>query len=191
MASSSSSSSSSSPDQLQAKFDLGIALVLSSWEALSLAVQNHWGGPDSADKRDWFAGAVSELFTTNPETDAGDLEEFLLQVMEDEFELDVEDGSEMAITASILQIKDEITRGDFTTVDKLWHKYKAKKTPVKAMRVGPSSDDEDSLHDEFDEDDEDIDMSDDDNAVPQHPARSKPEPEVDEDGFTKVFGRRR
>ena len=25
-------------------------------------MQNNWGGPDSADKRDWFAGAVVELF---------------------------------------------------------------------------------------------------------------------------------
>src|SRR5262249_31048555 len=45
-----------------AKFELGLTLVLNAWQALTLAVQNQWGGPDSKDKRDWMCGAVAELF---------------------------------------------------------------------------------------------------------------------------------
>ncbi|KAF2670430.1 hypothetical protein BT63DRAFT_424373 [Microthyrium microscopicum] len=184
-------SSAPTPAQLQAKFDLGISLVLNSWEALTLAVQNQWGGNESADKRAWFAGALSEIFQSNPETDSVDLEEILLQVMEDEFEVAVEDGSEVNIAAGILQIKQELQRGNAASVDALWAHWKNKKSQVRATRVGPSSDDEDSVDDESDldddEDDEDESMED----VVEKPSRQKIAPEVDEDGFTKVVGRRR
>jgi pre-rRNA-processing protein TSR2 len=179
------------PEQLQAKFDLGISLILSNWQALSIAVDNEWGGNDSKDKRDWFAGAVSELFTSNPDTDNQDLEDMLLQVMEDEFELALDDGSETLIAAAIIKIKDEISYRDFSTVDAMWEAFKSKKGKVKAVRVGPSSDDEDSVDDESDSDDSDEDMEDADDAAAPRLAREKVVPEVDEDGFTKVVGRRR
>ena len=44
-------------------------MVLSNWSALCLAVQNSWGGPESAEKRDWFAGAVSDLIASKPDAD--------------------------------------------------------------------------------------------------------------------------
>ena len=46
----------------QANFEQGVAFALHLWPALTLSVQNNWGGADSADKRDWFAGAVVDLF---------------------------------------------------------------------------------------------------------------------------------
>jgi pre-rRNA-processing protein TSR2 len=184
-------SSALTPDQLQAKFDLGISLVLSNWQALSIAVDNGWGGNDSEDKRNWFAGAVSELFTQNPDTDSQDLEEVLLQVMEDEFELALDDGSEALVAAMILRIKDEVSYRDFSTVDSMWEAFKSKKSKVKAVRVGPSSDDEDSVDDESDSENEDEEMGDADDATTQRSSKPKPEPEVDDDGFTKVVGRRR
>jgi pre-rRNA-processing protein TSR2 len=67
------------PAQLQSAFDHGIWYALSLWPALHVAVQNSWGGADSSEKRDWFAGAVSDLFTGRQDTDAEDLEAFLLQ----------------------------------------------------------------------------------------------------------------
>ena len=61
------------PQQIQSAFDTGIWYLLSLWPALHVAVRDHWGGADSADKRDWFAGAVSDLFATRPDTDFDDL----------------------------------------------------------------------------------------------------------------------
>lgn len=66
-ASSSSSAQSSNnqtgptPEELQTAFDNAIWYLLSLWHPLHIAVSSSWGGPDSADKRDWFAGAVSDL----------------------------------------------------------------------------------------------------------------------------------
>ncbi|KAI9659633.1 MAG: hypothetical protein M1831_003714 [Alyxoria varia] len=45
--------------------DLCISLLLSLWGPMRLAVSENWGGSDSADKRDWLAGRVSEVVTPN------------------------------------------------------------------------------------------------------------------------------
>ena len=45
-----------------AKFENAVAIILHSWTVLSLAVENEWGGPDSAAKRDWLGGIVAEMF---------------------------------------------------------------------------------------------------------------------------------
>lgn len=130
------------------------------------------------------------MFTNNPATDAEDVEEVLDQVMGDEFEVQLEDGSEIAVAAAIIKIKDEISNGNFTTVDSMWETFNRKKTAkVKAVRVGPSSDSEDSVDEESDGgEDGDDEMA--DAPAPRKP-REKPVPEVDDDGFTKVVGRRR
>ncbi|KAI5866099.1 pre-rRNA-processing protein TSR2 [Durotheca rogersii] len=64
MAASSSSSvqAGPSPETRQLQFEQGVAISLHLWLSLTVAVQNNLGGPASADKRDWFAGAVVEMF---------------------------------------------------------------------------------------------------------------------------------
>lgn len=109
---------------LQSALDAGIWYHLNLWPALQAAVSNQWGGPDSADKRDWLAGAVSELLATFPapamtaddpvkakeeraeqQTQQEDLEVLLLQVMQDEFECQVEDESEVDAAAGIMTLR--------------------------------------------------------------------------------------
>jgi pre-rRNA-processing protein TSR2 len=83
------------PRKITAQPEAAIVLTLSLWPALALAVQNQWGGPLSTEKRDWFAGAISTLLDETPPSvmDVDYLKEFILQVMLDEFEVCVEDGS--------------------------------------------------------------------------------------------------
>lgn len=51
------------PAKALAYFELAVSLYLWRWQALSLAVENEWGGPDSSDKRDWLAGVLADMFT--------------------------------------------------------------------------------------------------------------------------------
>lgn len=44
------------------RFELGVCMAVYSWENLTVAVQSGWGGPDSADKRDWLTGSIVELY---------------------------------------------------------------------------------------------------------------------------------
>lgn len=181
-----------SPELIQEKFELGIWHALFNWSVLTVAVQNQWGGPDSEDKRDWLAGAISEVFQNQPETDALDLEVVLLQALEDEFGVRLEDETEVAVAREIMNIRKETAEGNFSTVDALQARWLERKG--KAIRTGPiqvvernQEGEWDSVDEESDEDD-DVEMSD---APALVTPKEKPAPEMDEEGFTKVVGKRR
>lgn len=180
-------------EALQTKFDLGIWHTLFNWSNLTVAVQSQWGGPDSSDKRDWLAGQISELFASEPATDAEDVEVMLLQVLEDEFGMRLEDETEVAVARDIMAIRQEIGEGNTETVDRLQKKWEARKgkeidTGNVNVKETNQEGEWDSVDEESDED-EDVDMSDAPALVPAK--SSKPEPEVDDDGFTKVVGKKK
>ncbi|KAI9818814.1 MAG: hypothetical protein M1827_007634 [Pycnora praestabilis] len=183
-----------SQEKIQAKFDLGISLALSFWSALTLAVQNQWGGPDSSEKRDWFAGAISDLFTDRPDTDAEDVETVLLQVMNDEFDVNVEDDSSYELAIELMALRKQTLEGNFITVDTMHHRWlerMGKGASVRFQKVERGEDEDDTdwdSDDSEDEDGEDAQMVD---APVPVPRLEKPAREVDEEGFTKVVGKKK
>jgi pre-rRNA-processing protein TSR2 len=179
-------------EELQSKFDLGIWHSLFNWADLTVAVQNQWGGPDSSDKRDWLAGQISDLFANEPSTDTEDVEVMLLQVLEDEFGVRLEDETEVNVAREIMLIRKEIGERRTDTVDKLqkkWEATKGKEVDTGSVSIRESNQDAewDSVDEESDED-EDVEMGD---APALVPVKPKAEPEVDEEGFTKVVGKKK
>jgi pre-rRNA-processing protein TSR2 len=202
------------PSTLSAQIDLLVALQLWTWPALTLAIQNNWGGSAqvSKDKRDWLAGAVSELLTSTPPqlADVSDLEEVLLQVMSDEFEVVVDDDSAEEVARAIWSGCAKLVDGDTSGLQALYEKWqegqkKGGERKVDIVRAedkeGEETDWDDE--DEDDEDDEedwarsdrpDVNMDEappliDIDWMPKKETKNKPEPEVDEEGFTKVVGK--
>lgn len=177
-------------EQLQAKFDLGIWHTLFNWPILTVAVKNQWGGPDSADKRDWLAGQISELFTNDPQTDTEDVEVMLLQVLEDEYGIRLEDESEVQVAKDIVELKKELVEGNTATVDALQRKWEARQgKEVATGDVNVKESNQEAEWDSVDEEsDEDEEMGD---APALVAAKPKVEAEVDEDGFTKVVGKKK
>ncbi|KAK3316143.1 Pre-rRNA-processing protein TSR2-domain-containing protein [Apodospora peruviana] len=227
-----------SPATCQSTFEQGVAYALHLWPALSLAVQNNWGGPDSSDKRDWFAGAIVELFpdlskikslsspsassssTQQPqissistatlqqqqleqdEPDQEDVETVLLQVMLDEFEVNVDDDSGFEVAEQIMRVRAECARGKFDEVEALRHRWESKKgAKVVASYKQIEEDDGDTDWDSDDgsedgdenDDDQDVEMGDAAEAAPElaQTKKEKEQPEVDEDGFTKVVSKKK
>jgi pre-rRNA-processing protein TSR2 len=190
-----------------------VAYALHLWPALTLSVQNSWGGPDSADKRDWFAGEVAGLFpeftdaSVEPQTksvkpaevpDLEYVESFLLQVMIDEFEVNVDDESGTEVAGQIIKAQAQCAVGQFDEYRALQERFmnrKGKKVDQLFKRIEDDDQDTDwESDDSNDEDDDedggaDVDM---DEAPPlvQVPWE-KHTPEVDEDGFTKVTKKKR
>ncbi|EQB46864.1 Pre-rRNA-processing protein TSR2 [Colletotrichum fructicola] len=191
----------------QSTFEQAVALSLHMWPALSLAVQNHWGGPDSADKRDWFAGAVAELFPAYTkiangqavpasnaieEPDTEYIETFLLQVMVDEFEVNVDDETGFDVAERIIKIRADCAKGKFEAVDELrknWESRKGAKVDGLYKKIEGGDQETDWEDDSEDDEDGDVDMD----EAPQLVAapKEKPQPEVDEDGFTMVTKKKR
>lgn len=154
-------------------------------------MQNNWGGPSSSDKRDWFAGAIVELFESRPDTDLEDVETVLLQVMLDEFEVNVDDDSGFDVAEQIMRIRKDCERGNFTEVGELRERWSRKGgKAVKFEKVERGEEDEETDWDSDDleetEDEEgDVEMDD------APPPKDKPAPEVDDDGFTKVVNKKK
>ncbi|KAL9611393.1 MAG: hypothetical protein Q9167_003968 [Letrouitia subvulpina] len=192
-----------SPEKISAEIDLLITLHLSLWPALTLSVNNSLGGPLSSQKRDWFAGAISSLLSSTPDSDLDVpyLEEFLLQVMNDEFEVNVDDESAEEVGRAILEGRRRCLEGDFRAVKELARRWKkragenGRNEEVRWQEVegeeteGDSEEDEDEDEGEHSEA-EDVEM----NRVPDlvaRPKREKVVPKVDEEGFTEVIGKKR
>ena len=203
-----------------------VSLHLSAWPALSQAVSQQWGSTspaESRDKRDWFAGAISDLITpkfdVNPTTtkvskvgkaqleDVGDLEQVLEQVMGDEFEVVVDDGSIEMVARRIWAGRERILRGDLDEVRRLHGEWR--ESGGKGKAVFQRGEDDEGRETDWDEDDDEdgsgegegeewngFQDRDGDAQMDEAPRlvdvlKEKPEPEVDEDGFTKVTRRKR
>ncbi|KAL9084887.1 MAG: hypothetical protein Q9165_007840 [Trypethelium subeluteriae] len=187
------SSATLAADEVQTQFEAGIWYTLCLWPELVTAVINQWGGPESAEKRDWLAGHISSLFTERPDTDAEDIETRLLEVLEDEFDARLETESEVAVARDILLLRKDTLEGNFQRVQDLRARYERK---GKSVALDPGVEIIEHVHeDDGDEDsddgDEDVDMSDAPALVPTREIKPKQEPQVDEDGYTKVEGKKK
>ena len=118
--------------------------------------------------------------------------------MNDEFEIVLEDESAQEIAAKIVGLRKLTLQGDFSMVDDMYARWKERQTrgstAVKFQHVerGEDEDDTDWDSEDIEEEvvgEEDVDMKDAPALV--RALKEKAQPEVDEDGFTKVVGKKK
>jgi pre-rRNA-processing protein TSR2 len=183
--------SASDPSPTSVLFARGVLSRLRTWTALSLAIAQNWGGPESALKLPWLAGVLVDAFEDPPAEgipDAEYIEAMLLQIMEDEFECTLEDESGWDVARDVVRIWDALRRSPeegTKIVEQMEAKAdKVKGKKVEAKRDGPESDDEGTS------DDGDVDMDDAEAphllVVEHTPESKKSDPIVDDDGFRLV-----
>jgi len=157
-------------------------------------VVNNWGGPDSKDKREWFAQTTIDLLNQNPDADLEWIEEFLLNAMLDVFEVNVDDESGYEVAEQIIRLRKDCSKGDFREVQAMQEKWDRKggedigKLFEKKERNEEDDETDGSEEDSDEEGNEDVDM---DEAPPLVRVKEPIVPEVDEDGFTKVTKKKR
>lgn len=171
----------------QARFELGTCLALYQWEDLTTAVDNQWGGPDSADKREWMVGSIVELFEMANYVDSDDIEDRILGIMQDEFGVSIEDNTAAMVAVNIIKIYKECAENNFGTVDALMAKYQEKEQR-KARGLESTTkivlQNENGEESESDDEDEEMDVESSQSYSNQTPISH--EPVVDEDGFELV-----
>ncbi|KAI0676647.1 Pre-rRNA-processing protein TSR2-domain-containing protein [Trametes maxima] len=175
------------PPPTSVLFARGVIARLAYWPALRIAVDQAWGGPDSAQKRTWIASVLVDDFEEqDPAPDADFVEDRLLQVMADEFDAILEDGSAEAVARDVVRLWEEVGAGRTALLGEFEERadrLKGKKVEVEEV-AGDGSDWEDESDEEDEEEGEE--------QPPQLIERpAKEEPEVDEDGFTTVKGKGR
>lgn len=175
-------------------FARGVIARLAIWATLRIAVKENWGGPSGSEKRTWLASVIVDAFEEQtPTPDDQYIEELLLQVMSDEFETMVEDGSAEAVAKDIVRLWDEtqIAKDELVVkFEEFAEKIRGKMPNIQERVV---SDDEDS---DWDDDDIEEEGEDDEEEAPrlvERPASQQVSkaPEIDEDGFTVVKGKNR
>lgn len=189
-----SSQTSIAPPPSSVLFARGVIARLAVWATLRIAVQESWGGAGASEKRTWLAGVIVDAFEEQiPTPDDQYVEELLLQVMSDEFEAVIEDGSAESVARDIVKMWDEARLGTQDMVvkfEELADKMKGKRAEA---REEVTDDQDESMEDDDEDDEGDDDGSDMDENAPQlmdhTQSRPKDEPEVDEDGFTMVKGK--
>ena len=200
------------PSQTILLFARGVIAILDLWPALTIAVSEQWGGPESAQKRTWMASTILDewesrinyLTTTSPPQidpkdaddpplDIDDLGDMINQMMSDEFEANIEDGSIDVVANDIIQLwRGLLSPSTSQTPDSLVIELElkvayAQRTGVQASRgADPEEGDDIDDSDSGSEDDDGMEVEGED--VPQLVPREKErtEPVVDEDGFTLV-----
>ncbi|KAJ7070129.1 Pre-rRNA-processing protein TSR2-domain-containing protein [Mycena amicta] len=181
------------PPSTSVLFARGVIARLATWDTLRLAVQEGWGGGSGSAKRTWLASVIVDAFEeTVPVPDDQYVEEILVQVLSDEFDTVLQDGSAEPVAVDIVRLWEETTAGR----DELVLKYETKADGLKGKRAVaqelPGEDEEEWVSDEDDGED-DSDAMDEDEAPQlieaQQEPRRREEPEIDEDGFTMVKGK--
>ncbi|PPR04333.1 hypothetical protein CVT24_013370 [Panaeolus cyanescens] len=179
----------SAPEPTLVQFARGVIARLTIWSTLRIAVQEGWGGSNGIEKRTFLASEIVDSFEQQtPVPDDIYIEEMLLQVMADEFETIVEDGSAESVAKDIVKLWEETKAGNTALVTKfedLAEKTKGKKANAQEQVASDDEDDED----DWEDDDGMPEDESDGEEVPQlidtsRPRREREEPVVDEDGFT-------
>lgn len=71
-------------------FKESVKYILTEWPSLNLAIENGMGGPQAQEKRDWMCQVIVESLVKEKDID---VDEFLGEIINQEFDTLIEDGS--------------------------------------------------------------------------------------------------
>ncbi|KAI0352801.1 hypothetical protein OH77DRAFT_1428222 [Trametes cingulata] len=178
----------SNPSPTSVLFARGVIARLAYWPALRIAVEQGWGGPESADKRTWLASVLVDDFEEqDPKPDVDYVEDRLLQVMADEFDTVLEDGSAEAVAKDVVRLWAEVAAGGTALLAEF--EDRADKLSGKKIQAEEGTGDNSDWEDESDEDEDGADEEQAPQLLDHQPRPQKEEPQMDEDGFITVKGK--
>ncbi|CAO3671959.1 unnamed protein product [Rhizopus microsporus] len=160
-------------------FQEGVGYILKSWTALKLAVEQEWGGIESAEKRDWMIDVIVNVFgKRGKKADVEEIEEILAQIMSDEFQVLLEDDSAYYVAKHLFELYNQCIQGNFEELQRLRERYMSQNQSAASNCVKQESDDEMDGDENDDEQDAEGDQEMEEEAPEQ--------PTVDEDGWEIV-----
>ncbi|XP_014669544.1 PREDICTED: pre-rRNA-processing protein TSR2 homolog isoform X2 [Priapulus caudatus] len=100
----------------QRVFRESVCKLMDGWAALQLAVEQGFGGVHSQQKEIWFCEVIYQFFQDNAGLDPLEVEDFISELMNNEFETMVEDGSLQHIAKVLCQYFNLCAQGKTTEV---------------------------------------------------------------------------
>lgn len=132
-------------------FQAGVTATLRTWSALKTAVDQSWGGTDSASKAEDLRRNIFSYFdgsSPNPKMTLYELEDNLGAYMEEEFGVVLEDESEREVADLIWRMYECCAKGDCTlanqvVMDAIQAEEQLKGSGVKSVIQNGDDDDDD------------------------------------------------
>uniref|UniRef100_A0A0N5A7U2 Pre-rRNA-processing protein TSR2 homolog n=1 Tax=Syphacia muris TaxID=451379 RepID=A0A0N5A7U2_9BILA len=91
--------------------------LLNAWTAYQLAVKMQSGGPDTEAKSQWFYEELCHYALNEKNLDVEDLEDWISQIMYNEFDLILEDNSADWLADSLLKCRMWLETGQLTQLN--------------------------------------------------------------------------
>ncbi|EPY49361.1 rRNA processing protein Tsr2 [Schizosaccharomyces cryophilus OY26] len=175
------------PSKKLTYFEYAAGVLVCCWPIMRQAVAEEWADVDTADKRDWMAGALVDYICSAKDVDAWDIEELILQILQDEFNVgSVEDDSPYILAQDLHRVWQAALEDNFDPIRDIHERLgkpmieKQEREENRAAKPSASSvpelvEGEQSMHEDATE-----------------PAQEESKaPVVDDDGFTVVQRKRR
>ncbi|KAM3618257.1 uncharacterized protein V6R79_018011 [Siganus canaliculatus] len=160
-------------------FTEGVRVVLHNWPVLQIAVDNGFGGVYGQQKADWMVDVVQQYFHDNADLQQDEIEDFIAQLMDQEFNTVVDDGSLPEVSVKLLQMFSQWQQGALQQLQETINSLTQKKTQRVKVVAPPTQSDEDT-----DEDTQEMDCE---ASSPSVGRKDPPPPPQDEeDGWTVV-----
>ncbi|KAM8754516.1 pre-rRNA-processing protein TSR2 homolog [Acanthopagrus schlegelii] len=160
-------------------FTDGVRAVLHTWPVLQIAVDNGFGGLYGQQKADWMVDVVQQYFHDNADLQQYEVEDFIAQLMDQEFDTVVDDGSLPQVSVSLLQVFSQWQQG---ALQQLKHTINSltQKTSQRAKVTAPATQSDDDS-------DNETQVMDCESSSPSV-SRTEPRPprQDEEDGWTVV-----
>lgn len=130
-------------------FRKSVTYIIKEWPSLNLAIENGMGGPQAHEKQNWMSNHITEVMLKGTDID---LEDYLAEIVNQEFDTLIEDGSLEYNTKWIYKFYKDCLQGKEQEVLNSINQASMKKQSLGNMKVPPPVDiTQDSSDDEEDE----------------------------------------
>ena len=93
-------------------FHSAVEAVFQNWTALQFAIRQGAAGPQSADIAKWMVSATVQWFSENEDLEFDEVEDFLLDTVNQEFDVLIDDGSVTETSKLVCDFYRLCSRGD-------------------------------------------------------------------------------
>ncbi|XP_004606536.1 pre-rRNA-processing protein TSR2 homolog isoform X1 [Sorex araneus] len=128
-----------------ALFAAGVRAALETWPALQIAVENGFGGVHSQEKAVWLGDAIEEYFMRNADLELDEVEDFIGELMTNEFDTIVEDGSLTQVSQQLQTMFHYFQKGDGAALRDMVSHIIQRKCRVRATTLTAAKDDDNDV----------------------------------------------
>jgi len=129
-------------------FATAVKYILTEWPSLNFAIENGMGGQEAKQKREWMCEHIIEVMVSGKDID---LEDYLAEIVNQEFDTLIEDGSLEYNAQWINKFYKDCNQGKEQDVLNSINQAASKRQSLGSMRIPPPQ----KINQDSDDDDDD------------------------------------